>query len=78
MNYEINTFDDLIIFIETKELKENQIYEIVQKTINVLILLPIDKEFSKQKLIKEIKEFWSKWGNKPVSERPIFLTDSID
>lgn len=73
MNIEIKTFDNLLAFIENTNLKQQQIETLIQKTINIFILLPIDKEFSKQKLITNLKEFWSEWGNKPIAERPLFL-----
>lgn len=76
--YKIDTFEDLIFFIENTVLTQKQIETLIQKTINVLVITEFGKEFNKTELIKDLKRFWSKWGNKPVTERPIFLTDSLD
>lgn len=76
--YKIDTFEDLILFIENTELKQQQIETLILKSINVILITEIGRSYSKTELIKDLKEFWSKWGNKPVSERPIFLTDVLE
>lgn len=71
--YKIDTFEDLIFFIKNTELKQQQIETLIQKTINVWVIIDFDKEFNKTELIKDLKEFWSEWGNKPKTERPLFF-----
>lgn len=71
--YKIDTFEDLIFFIENTNLKQQQIETLIQKTINVWVIIDFDKEFNKKELIKDLKEFWSEWSNKPKTERPLFL-----
>lgn len=71
--YKIDTFEDLIFFIENTNLKQQQIETLIQKTINVWVIIDFDKEFNKKELIKDLKEFWNEYGNKPKTERPFFL-----
>jgi len=75
--YKIDTFEDLIFLIENTELEQQQIESLVQKTLNVLIINEWGKEFNKTELIKRLKDFWNKWGNKPLVDRPFLLTDSL-
>ena len=71
--YKIDTFEDLIFFIENTNLKQQQIETLIQKTINVWVIIDFGKEFNKTELIKNLKDFWSEWGNKSKTERPLFL-----
>lgn len=69
MNIEIKTFDNLLTFIETNELKESEIIVIIENTIGIYIA----KNFNKNKLIRKLIFFWSEWSDKPIAERPLFL-----
>jgi len=73
--YKIDTFEQLIDFIENTNLTQQQIETLVHKTINVIVLSEIGKSYCKSELISDLREFWSKWGNK--TERPLFLNDPI-
>jgi hydroxylamine reductase (hybrid-cluster protein) len=76
--YKIDTFEQLIVFIENTNLTQQQIETLVNKTINVIVLTEIGKDYSKTELIRDLKEFWGTYGNKSTTERPIFLMDSLD
>lgn len=71
--YKIDTFEDLIYFIENTNLKQQQIETLVFKTMNVMLITEIGKSCNKSELIKDLKEFWNKWGKKPKTERPFLL-----
>lgn len=72
---EINTFDDLINFIETQNASTKDIQNIISKTVGVYVFLNSDND--KTQLIKDLKTYWSKYKNKPLAERPMFLCDVI-
>jgi len=67
MEIEINTFEDLIEVIENNNLCEQDRNEVVRQCLKVIVIGSI----SKIELIKQLKEYWSKYSNK--IERPIFL-----
>lgn len=68
MKVQINTFTDLIDFIESANLTLEQYDTIVSNTLSLYIDI---EELTKQNLIIELKEYWSKYKYK--LEKPLFL-----
>lgn len=73
MKIEINTFDELIHFIENNKLTPKQLIILVEATLQIYIC-PEDLVNIKEKL----KLFWNEYGNKSIKERPIFLWNPFD
>lgn len=69
---EINTFEDLLQFIEQNDLTHKQISDIVQASTNSIL---INKYERKEDLIHDLKQFWSRWKNH--NEKPIFINCDI-
>jgi hypothetical protein len=72
MKIEINTFDELIDFIENSNLSLEEYDTIISNTLSVFIDI---KELTKQNLIMELKAFWSKYKNQ--LEKPLFLNEQF-
>ncbi len=68
MNVQINTFNELINFIESSNLTLEQYDTIISKSLYLYI---DTKDLSKQNLIMELKEYWSNYNNQ--LEKPLFL-----
>lgn len=67
----INNINDLVNLIEKNELSDNQLIEVVEKSLNVFV-----NPLTTKCLLTAIKDFWNKYGNLPLSERPLFLDES--
>lgn len=68
MKVQINTFNDLIDFIESTNLTLEQYDTIISNTLFLFIDI---KELTKQNLIIELKAYWSNYKNQ--FEKPLFL-----
>lgn len=68
MKIQINTFNDLIDFIESTNLTLEQYDTIISNTLSLFIDI---KELTKQNLIIELKVYWSNYKNQ--FEKPLFL-----
>lgn len=68
MNVQINTFNELINFIESSNLTLEQYDTIISKSLYLYI---DTKDLSKQNLIIKLKEYWSNYNNQ--LEKPLFL-----
>ena len=64
----IRNFDELILFLESNNLTNAQQAEIIKTTLGVYTLYDDGND-----IIAELKEFWSKFGQIPANERPLFL-----
>ena len=60
-------------FIENNEVSNKDIAEIIIKTMRVFIFFE-----NKEKLILELKEYWNLYKDKPLNERPLFLTPLLE
>jgi hypothetical protein len=67
---EINNFDELLTFLERKEVTKEHINELVSRTIGVYCYVEDEKE----EIIRQLREYWNSFGNLPINERPIFLS----
>lgn len=70
----ISNWDELISFIEDRELTISEMNSIVQSSIGVLIVMSETKE----EVIAALKAFRKEYGRKPRGERPVFLDLDID
>jgi hypothetical protein len=66
---EINDFDELLTFLERKEVNSKHINEILSKSIGVFYY----PEDEKTEIIRQLKKYWITFGKLPINERPIFL-----
>jgi hypothetical protein len=64
---EIETFEDLIEFIENNDLSVDQIAKLTKETIDLYILYYSDKD----EVIRDLKAYWLRWSH--TTERPLFL-----
>tara|TARA_R110000782_G_scaffold268929_1_gene366098 strand:+ start:207 stop:455 length:249 start_codon:yes stop_codon:yes gene_type:complete len=64
---EIETFEELIEFIETNDLSIDQIAKLTKETIDLYIMFYNDKD----EVIRDLKEYWIDWNH--TTERPLFL-----
>jgi hypothetical protein len=64
---EIETFDQLVEFIEMNNLSIDQISKLTKKTIDLHILFYNDKD----EVIRDLKAYWIDWNH--TTERPLFL-----
>lgn len=69
MKININSFEELIEFLQTGHLDDDQLIEVVHKALKVYVT----KE-PKDILLNRIVEYWQKWGR--AKERPLFLEDT--
>jgi hypothetical protein len=70
MKMEINNFDELLTFLERKEITSQHINELLIKSIGVYCF----GQDGKEEIISQLKEYWASFGNLPITERPIFLS----
>ncbi len=68
MKVQINTFNELIDFIDTSNLSLEQYDTIISKSLYLYI---DTSNLSKQNLITELKDYWSNYKNQ--FEKPLFL-----
>jgi len=68
MEIRINTFEDLIEFLKTKDLTPTQVNDIVCKSLQCFF---IGGNRSKDEMIEALIVHWNKW--KHASCRPIFI-----
>jgi hypothetical protein len=66
---EINNFNELLTFLERKEVTSQHINEILIKSIGVYCYV----EDEKDEIIMQLQEYWTNFGNLSIRERPIFL-----
>ena len=67
---EINNFEELLTFLKRKEITSQHINEILIKSIGIYCYAEDDKE----EIIRQLQEYWNSFGNLPITERPIFLS----
>jgi len=72
MKMEINNFDELLTFLERKEVTKEHINELLIKSIGVYCYV----EDEKQEIIKQLKAYWTSFGHLPIGERPLFLSQN--
>lgn len=63
----IETFEDLICFIENNDVSINEISKMCKATIDLYILFYSNKE----ELLKDLKAYWIQYEH--TKERPVFL-----
>jgi len=68
MKVQINTFNELIDFIETSNLSLEQYATIISNSLSLFI---DTKKLTKQNLITKLKDYWRKYKNQ--LEKPLFL-----
>ncbi len=66
---QINSFEELVQFIEENELTIEQKRSLVNNALKIYY----DGSFSNEILIPRIKKYWAKYGH--IKERPLFLDD---
>jgi hypothetical protein len=66
---EINNFEELLTFLKRKEITSQHINEILIKSIGIYCYAEDDKE----EIIRQLQEYWVKFGHLPISRRPLFL-----
>ena len=69
MEVRIDTFDELIEFLETNELTFDQANDIVRQALKCFFIY----ERPKGEMIKELMTFWNKWKHVKAKERPLFI-----
>jgi hypothetical protein len=69
MTYNIKDFKDLVTLIENTELTAKETQKIVYCTIGSML----EVGDNKAKMLSNLKAFWLLWGNKALSDRPIFI-----
>jgi hypothetical protein len=67
MENNIETFEDLIEFIEINNLSIDQISKLTKETIDLHIMFYSDKN----ELMTDLKDYWKQWSH--TTERPLFL-----
>jgi hypothetical protein len=67
MEKNIETFEQLMEFIENNDLSIDQISKLTKETIDLHILFYNDKD----EVIRDLKEYWASWNH--TTERPLFL-----
>lgn len=67
MQIKISNFKSLVNLIEDYDLDQEQIKTLLAQSIGVFM----DSVPKKKELIKQLNEYWSKYGNN--GERPLFL-----
>lgn len=71
--FKIKSFDDFIKFIETQNVSESDLQEILSKTIGIYIFF--NSHDDKRILINDLKNYWSKYKNKPLEDQALLLND---
>jgi hypothetical protein len=67
----IETFEQLILFIENNDLSISEISKLCKATIDLHIVFYSDKA----EILKDLKTYWAKYEHE--KERPIFLDSEI-
>ena len=68
MQIMINSFEDLIHYLNESDLSVKQTSELVNKGLNLLFLNDYN---TKEEMIEILIDYWLKW--KHTSEKPIFI-----
>ena len=68
----VNSFDDLVVLIESDKLTNNQVIEVVQKTMN-LFLSNKEIELSRNELTTRLKTHYNKYLKQGNNIVPLFL-----
>ena len=68
----VNSFDDLVVLIESDKLTNNQVIEVVQKTMN-LFLSNKEIELSRNELATRLKTHYNKYLKQGNNIVPLFL-----
>ncbi len=71
MEKKIKTFEQLIKFIEETDLNGRQYAEIIRNTLFVFVA----PDRPKSELIKDLRQFWSEWGEIPRRNWPLYIDD---
>ena len=75
MEVQLNTYDDLLQFINRTDVNFNIARQIVEKFLSILII----EIGSKELLIEAVEKYIINYGNLPATaEKPIFLNMNID
>ena len=78
MQYTISNLDQLIDFIEMKEVSISQGLEVSSKFLNVIPFLIFDG-YTKEKMINDVKKHIELFEGLPSNfEKPIFLNSTLD
>ena len=72
MMMKVNSFDDLVVLIESDKLTNNQVIEVVQKTMN-LFLSNKEIELSRNELATRLKTHYNKYLKQGNNIVPLFL-----
>jgi hypothetical protein len=67
MEKNIETFEQLMEFIEMNDVSITQIAKLTKETIDLYILYYSDKD----EVIRDLKAYWLQWSH--TTERPLFL-----
>ena len=67
MQIQINSFDELLRLIESGKLSNNEIVEVIEKSLNVFVIPDDLKNIS-----EHLKTYWNEYGHLKI-ERPLFL-----
>lgn len=64
---EIETFEDLIIFIKNNDISIDEIAKLTKETIDLYIMYYNDKN----EVVRDLEAYWLQWSH--TIERPLFL-----
>jgi predicted transcriptional regulator len=67
----IETFEQLISFIENNNISISEISKLCKETIDLYIVFYSDKA----EVLKDLKQYWIEYGH--LKERPIFLNATV-
>lgn len=71
MELKIDSFDELIDFIGSNDLTNNQLNSIIFNTLNVISIKEIGENYPKKALMKDLEIFWSEYSQEEC--RPLFI-----
>jgi hypothetical protein len=69
----INNFNELVNFITDNDLTIEQMNTLIQTTLGLMVITSTTKD----EVLKHLHLFWKDYGNKPRTERPLFLDVDI-
>ena len=67
--FRINSFEDLVRVLEENDLTISQMNTITSKAVDGICVLAE----TKGQFINALVDYWQKYGDKPKSDRPIFI-----
>jgi hypothetical protein len=73
MKIQINSFDELIQFIETNNLTPKQLTFLIESTLKVYVCAE-----DLNNITEKLKAYWIECENKPNIERPLFLWNPLN